>query len=51
MQKEDYVRDGRRPLRVESIHDEGRARLKVIVSGDVDATNCPLQLIELYLEP
>jgi excisionase family DNA binding protein len=41
----------RHALRVECIYNEGRARLKIIVSGDLDATTYLLKLVELYLEP
>lgn len=43
--------DERAPLKIESIYDETRARLKIIVSGDLDTTNYLLKLIERYLEP
>lgn len=36
------------PLRVDTIHDEPRARLKVIVSGSLASTSFLLQLIALH---
>lgn len=41
---------GDAPLRVDSIYDEARARLKIIVTGSVPTTAWLLQLITLYLE-
>ena len=40
----------RQRLRVECLYDESRARLKVIVNGDLEAAGYLLKLIELYLE-
>ncbi len=39
------------PLRIDTVYDEGRAVLKLIVSGDVAATAHILKLVQLYLEP
>jgi excisionase family DNA binding protein len=36
------------PLRVDTIHDETRARLKVIISGSLASTSFLLQLIALH---
>jgi excisionase family DNA binding protein len=38
------------PVRVDSIYDETRARLKVIITGGVPTTVGLLQLVHLYLE-
>lgn len=42
-------RDAR--LRIDTAYDEGRAVLKIILSGDVEASVHILKLIQLYLEP
>jgi hypothetical protein len=38
------------PVRVDSIYDETRARLKIIITGGVPTTVGLLQLVHLYLE-
>jgi excisionase family DNA binding protein len=38
------------PVRVDSIYDEARARLKVIVTGGIPTTVGLLQLVNVYLE-
>jgi excisionase family DNA binding protein len=38
------------PARVDSIYDETRARLKIIVTGSIATTVGLLQLVNLYLE-
>lgn len=38
------------PLRVDTVYDETRERLKIIVTGSVPSTAWVLQLITLYLE-
>jgi excisionase family DNA binding protein len=38
------------PLRVDTVYDETRGRLKIIVTGSVPTTAWLLQLITLYLE-
>lgn len=43
-------RDDRTPVRVDSIYDETRARLKIIVSGSIQSTIGLLQFIDLYAE-
>ena len=39
------------PLRIETIHDAERARLKVIVVGGLDTSASMLKLIKVVLEP
>lgn len=43
-------RRGGPPLRVDAIYDEERARLKIILTGDLAATSGLLQLVSLYME-
>lgn len=38
------------PVRVDSIYDQHRARLKLIITGSVPTTVGLLQLVQLYLE-
>jgi excisionase family DNA binding protein len=43
-------RDEKMPVRVESIYDETKARLKIIMHGSIDSTIGLLQVINLYAE-
>jgi excisionase family DNA binding protein len=38
------------PLRVDTVYDEGRARLKIIVTGSLSTTVGLLQLAEMYAQ-
>jgi excisionase family DNA binding protein len=42
--------EGDTPLRVDTIYDEGRGRLKIIITGGVQPAVWLLQLVTLYLE-
>jgi len=42
--------EGDRPVRIDTIYDEARARLKVIVSGDLDTTRTLLGAIKTLAE-
>jgi excisionase family DNA binding protein len=41
---------GEEPLRIDTIHDRERARLKVIVSGGIDTTAALLKFMTAYLK-
>jgi transposase len=38
------------PLRVETVYDEIRARLKIIITGSLGSTSALLQLVTLYTQ-
>jgi excisionase family DNA binding protein len=43
-------RDDNAPVRVDSIYDETRARLKIIINGSIQSTIGLLQLVNLYVD-
>ncbi|GAB2932096.1 helix-turn-helix domain-containing protein [Micromonospora polyrhachis] len=42
--------DPRRPLRIQTIHDEDRHRMKIVILGDAASTAEVLQLVEAVLD-